>query len=71
MIIDAYTHCGVDKFQPLPDVQAMMREVGVTKAVLAQHLGQYDNSYIASCVRTNPETLAGVAMIDATGADCA
>jgi L-fuconolactonase len=71
MIIDAYTHCGVDKFQPLPDVQAMMREVGVTKAVLAQHLGQYDNSYIASCVRTNPETLAGVAMFDATGADAA
>lgn len=66
MIIDAYTHCGVDKFQPLPDVQAMMRSVGITKAVLAQHLGQFDNSYIESCVRSSPEALAGVAMIDAT-----
>jgi predicted TIM-barrel fold metal-dependent hydrolase len=65
MIIDAYTHCGVDKFQPLPDVQAMMRSVGIAKAVLAQHLGQFDNSYIESCVRSSPETLAGVAMIDA------
>lgn len=65
MIIDAYTHCGVDKFLPLPDVQAMMREVGISKAVLAQHLGLYDNSYIASCVRSDPEALAGVAMIDA------
>ena len=66
MIIDAYTHCGVDKFQPLPNVQAMMRSVGIAKAVLAQHLGQFDNAYIQSCVRSSPETLAGVAMIDAT-----
>lgn len=66
MIIDAYTHCGVEKFQPLPDVQAMMRTVGISKAVLAQHLGQFDNSYIESCVRSSPETLVGVAMIDAT-----
>jgi predicted TIM-barrel fold metal-dependent hydrolase len=71
MIIDAYTHCGVDKFQPLPDVQAMMRELGIAKAVLAQHLGQYDNSYIASCVRSSPQTLAGVAMIDALAFDAA
>lgn len=66
MIIDAYTHCGVDKFQPLPDVQVMMRTVGIAKAVLAQHLGQFDNSYIESCVRSSPDTLVGVAMIDAT-----
>lgn len=66
MIVDAYTHCGVEKFQPLPEVQAMMRTVGISKALLAQHLGQFDNSYIESCVRSSPETLAGVAMIDAT-----
>ena len=69
MIIDSYTHCGLDKFQPLPEVQAMMRSVGISKAVLAQHLGQYDNSYIESCVRSSPETLAGVAMINASGPD--
>ncbi len=66
MIIDSYTHCGLEKFQPLPEVQAMMRTVGIAKAVLAQHLGQFDNSYIESCVRSSPETLTGVAMIDAT-----
>lgn len=64
MIVDAYTHCGVEKFHPLPDVQAMMRTVGISKAVLAQHLGQFDNAYIESCVRSSPDTLAGVAMID-------
>ena len=69
MIIDAYTHCGVEKFQPLPDVQAMMRDVGISRAVLAQHLGQFDNSYIESCVLSSPETLAGVAMIDAAGSN--
>ncbi len=66
MIIDSYTHCGLEKFQPLPEVQAMMHHVGIAKAVLAQHLGQFDNSYIESCVRSSPETLTGVAMIDAT-----
>lgn len=66
MIIDSYAHCGLEKFQPLPEVQAMMRRVGIDKAVLAQHLGQFDNSYIESCVRSSPETLTGVAMIDAT-----
>ena len=68
MIVDAYTHCGVEKFQPLPDVQAMMQRVGIAKAVLAQYLGQFDNLYIESCVRSSPHTLAGVAMIDATAA---
>lgn len=66
MIIDAYTHCGQEKFRPLPDVQQMMAVAGISGAVLAQHLGQYDNSYIAQCVRTAPNVLAGVAMIDAT-----
>lgn len=64
MIVDAYTHCGLEKFHPLPDVRAMMRSVGISKSVLAQHLGQFDNSYIESCVRSSPDALAGVAMID-------
>ena len=64
MIIDAYTHCGIEKFRPLPEVREMMDAVGINRAVLAQHLGQYDNSYIAGCVKSAPDTFAGVAMID-------
>jgi len=68
MIIDAYSHCGQEKFRPLEDVRATMVAAGISKAVLAQHLGQYDNSYIDSCVRSDPGSLVGVAMIDATAA---
>jgi len=68
MIIDAYTHCGLEKFRPLPEVREMMAVAGVARAVLAQHLGQYDNTYIDECVRSEPTALTGVAMIDATAA---
>lgn len=64
MIIDAYTHCGLEKFRPLPDVAAAMATGGVTRAVLAQHLGQYDNTYIRTCVADDPDRYAGVGMID-------
>jgi predicted TIM-barrel fold metal-dependent hydrolase len=66
MIIDAYTHCGLEKFRPFPEVQEMMAAVGIDRAVLVQHLGQYDNSYIAGCVASAPDSFVGVAMIDAT-----
>jgi len=66
MIIDAYTHCGLEKFRPFPEVQEMMAAVGIDRAVLVQHLGQYDNSYIAGCVKSAPDAFIGVAMIDAT-----
>lgn len=65
MIVDAYTHCGQEKFRPLEEVREMMLAAEISKAVLAQHLGQYDNSYIDSCVRSDPTSLVGVAMIDA------
>lgn len=69
MIIDAYTHCGVEKFRPIEDVRAMMEANGISRAVLAQHLGQFDNSYIADCVLAAPEDLVGVAMVDTAAAD--
>lgn len=69
MIIDAYSHCGREKFRPIEDVVAMMRAAGISRAVLAQHLGQYDNSYIASCVESDRANLVGVAMIDAGALD--
>ena len=46
MIIDSYTHCGISKYLPIEDVSATMDRAGVHRAVLAQHLGEFDNSYI-------------------------
>ena len=66
MIIDSYTHCGLDKFLPVEAVRSSMMAAGVDRAVLCQHLGQFDNSYIQACVASEPEVFAGVAMIDTT-----
>jgi L-fuconolactonase len=71
LIIDGYTHCGQDKFLPVESVLACMRGNGVARAVLCQHLGQTDNHYIASCVRDDPGTFAGVALLDSTHPDWA
>lgn len=63
-IVDAYAHCGLSKYEPLERVQQVMAAAGVQRAVLAQHLGEFDNTYIARAVENDPEHLAGVCMVD-------
>ena len=64
MIIDSYTHCGISKYLPVEDVSATMDRAGVHRAVLAQHLGEFDNSYIQGVVAANPDRYAGVCLVD-------
>lgn len=66
MLIDGYSHCGISKYRPVEDVLAVMREAGVSRAVLCQHLGEYDNSYLAGVVEQHPETFAAVCLVDPT-----
>lgn len=63
-MIDAYTHCGTSKFLPIEDVRARMDGAGVERAVLCQHLGEYDNSYLESVVRAEPDRFTAVALVD-------
>ena len=63
-IIDAYTHCGISKYEPIEQVRAVMCAAGVDSAVLAQHLGEFDNSYIGSVVEGDPDHFAGIGLID-------
>jgi L-fuconolactonase len=44
----------------------VMAAGGVSRAVLVQHLGEFDNSYIRSVVAADPEHFAGVLLIDHT-----
>jgi predicted TIM-barrel fold metal-dependent hydrolase len=67
MPIDGYSHCGVSKYRPAEDVLAAMRAAGVERAVLCQHLGEYDNSYLAGVVRRHPQTFAAVCLVDPSG----
>ncbi|MDZ7637733.1 MAG: amidohydrolase family protein [Bryobacterales bacterium] len=68
-ITDAYGHCGLRKYRPLPDVIAVSDRFGVARSVLVQHMGEFDNGYIGGAVRENPERFAGVFLVDMDAPD--
>ena len=65
MMIDAYCHCGISKYLPLEDVLATMDNAGMARAVLVQHIGEFDNSYIAESTAAHPDRFAAVGLVDA------
>ncbi len=68
-IIDAYTHCGLSKYEPIDQVRRVMKHAGVGRAVLAQHLGEFNNDYIGGIAADDPDHFAAVCMVDHTAAD--
>jgi L-fuconolactonase len=65
-MIDGYSHCGISKYRPVEDVLAVMQSAGVDRAVLCQHLGEYDNTYMAEVVGKYTEKLAAICLVDPT-----
>ena len=63
-MIDAYCHCGVSKYLPVEDVLAAMDHAAVDRAVLVQHIGEYDNRYIAEVTASHPGRFAAVGLLD-------
>ena len=70
-MIDGYSHCGLSKYRPVEDVLAVMHSASVDRAVLCQHLGAYDNEYLAHVVATYPATFAAVCLVDPTSSGAA
>ena len=68
-ITDGYTHCGLSKYEPIEKVRAVMASALVERAVLVQHLGEFDNSYIETTVAADPEHLAGVCLVNHDSGD--
>lgn len=68
-LVDGYTHCGRSKYQPIESVKAVMQAAGVNRAVLVQHLGEFDNSYIGQIVADDPEHFAGVCIVNHAAPD--
>lgn len=66
MRIDGYTHCGLSKYRPVEDVLAVMRSAAMDRAVLCQHLGEYDNAYLAEAVTRHPDKFAAICLVDPT-----
>ena len=69
MITDGYSHCGLSKWRPVEDVDRVMNRFGVPRAVLAQHLGEFDNTYIEEIVAARPDRFAGAFVIDTESDD--
>ncbi|MFP4431818.1 MAG: amidohydrolase family protein [Spirochaetaceae bacterium] len=63
-ITDAYLHAGLSKYLPIEDVERTTAAAGVSRAVVVQHLGEYDNGYIRGIVERQPERFAGVCLVD-------
>lgn len=70
-ITDAYGHCGLRKYKPIEEVKRITDRYGVARANLAQHMGEFDNSYIGGIVREEPERFSGVFLVDVDAADAA
>jgi L-fuconolactonase len=69
-IVDAYTHCGIHKYHPIEQLTDVMKAAGVSRAVLVQHLGEFNNSYIQEIVANDPDHFAGVCLVDHEHPDC-
>jgi len=69
VIIDGYSHCGILKYQPVEVVLDVMTKIGVDRALLCQHLAEYDNSYLAQVVRNHPERFAAVFLVNPADAN--
>jgi L-fuconolactonase len=64
MIIDGYAHCGVSKFLPVEELLTVMTRSGVDRAMLCQHLGEYDNRYLQSVVNQHPDRFVATCLVD-------
>jgi L-fuconolactonase len=69
-IVDGYTHCGLCKYGPIERVAEVMAAASVARAVLMQHLGEFDNSYLAGIVKAEPGRFAAVCLVDHQPNDC-
>lgn len=65
-VVDAYTHAGLRKHKPIEALRSAMAAANVGRAVLVQHLGEFDNSYIGDIVAAEPQCFAGACLVDET-----
>ena len=62
-IVDSHCHAGTSWFEPIESLLYQMESNGVDKAVLVQHKGVYDNSYLLEAAHRHPGRFAVVAMV--------
>lgn len=68
-LIDAHCHASPQWFEPVEPLLFQMDLHGVSRGVLNQVLGQFDNTYQEECLRRYPGRLASVGAVDTGKAD--
>ncbi len=68
-IVDSHSHVSPYWFEPVEVLLFQMERNAVDKAVLVQHIGNYDNDYVMTCVREFPGHFVPVVMIDVDAPD--
>ena len=69
LIVDSHCHAGLSWFESVESLLFQMDRNGVDKAVLIQHRGVYDNTYLLECALRFPGRFAVVAMVDTSRED--
>jgi predicted TIM-barrel fold metal-dependent hydrolase len=68
-IVDTHCHASLDWFEPIETLLFQMDTYGVDKAVLVQHGGEYDNSYLLTCAEQHSGRFTVMGLVDPTRAD--
>ena len=66
IIVDSHCHAGQNWFEPVEQLLHQMNINSVDKAILTQHGGSHDNSYLFECARRFPGRFAVVVLIDSS-----
>ena len=64
-IVDTHCHAGESWFEPIEMLVHQMDTNGVDKALLVQHRGAFDNSYLLECASRYSGRFAVAALVDA------
>ena len=68
-IVDTHCHAGETWFEPIEVLLHQMDANDVDKAVLVQHRGAFDNSYLLECASRFPGRFTAVAQVDTSKSD--
>ena len=69
IIVDTHAHAGINWYEPVELLLYQMTVNGVEKAVLIQHAGAYDNSYLFECASRFPGRFSVVVLVDTSQTD--
>ena len=69
MIVDAYAHCGSNRYLPIDQLEMAMDTNDIDACLLVQHMGEFDNGYLASIVRKSPKRYGAICLVDTTHND--